>query len=563
MKPPQSVAVVGGGISGLATAYYLGRSQGHGRGVPEITLVEAEQRFGGKIHTAEVAGFHVDTGPDAVLVRSALVAKLFAELGLASDLQTASRRTAYIWTRGVLRTLPPGSVFGVPEHLLPLLRSGLLGPWGVARAGADLVMPRLRTPADPSIAQLLRPRFGRQVYDRLIEPMLGGVHAGRADALSARSAVPEVYALAQRHRSTYLALRRRERGTPQGPGLVTVDGGLGRLVDALREAMDGVTLVTGAPATSVERVGRRYRVVLDGAPAVEVDRVVLATPAAASAVILRGACPEAADVLAAVPYVGVATATLAYPRSRVRRDLDGTGFLVPPVEGRFLVGCSWLTSKWPYLHDEETAVFRCMVGRYGDESWTDLDDRGIVERVHAELDEAVGLTGDPVAAHVRRWPAAMPQYTVGHETRLQSLDAALRAVPGIHVTGAAYRGVGIAGCVTQAHATARRVLDSGSKSSGRACEPQPDGTARACSGGGGDAADREADPAPGEGEPRNVDLRVVDVTGTPEATGTPEVTGTPEATGTVDVTGVPDGTLQGRGPGARGVGRGSSKDSDR
>ncbi|NLT54766.1 MAG: protoporphyrinogen oxidase [Actinomycetales bacterium] len=479
MRSPQSVAVVGGGISGLATAYFLTHPEDGSRGVPEVTLLEAGPALGGKIATVDVAGFPVDTGPDAVLARVPLVGKLFADLGLAGAMQGPASRRAYVWTRGVLRPLPPGSVFGVPEHLLPLLRSGLLGPWGVARAGADLVMPRLRIPADPSIEQLLRPRFGRQVYDRLIEPMLGGVHAGRADALSARSAVPEVFALAQRHRSTYLGLRRRGPRNGSGPALVAVEGGLTRLVDTLRDALTGVEVRTGVTATGVERDGRRYSVHADGRDPLEVDRVVLATPARASAALLRGVCPEAAEVLAAVPYVGVATVTLAYPRSAVDRELDGTGFLVPPVERRFLVGCSWLTAKWPYLDDPDTALFRCMVGRYGDESWAELDDDELVLRVHTELAEALGVTGQPTHVHVQRWPGAMPQYTIGHETRLQVLDTALRAVPGIHLTGAAYRGVGIAGCITQANATARRVLDGVSPPPTRVIDVSGGATAKA------------------------------------------------------------------------------------
>lgn len=490
MGVQRRVAVVGGGVSGLATAYYLthrepGDALFSREPRCEVTLLEASPRLGGKIRTAEVAGLGIDTGPDAILARSGVVEGLLRELGLVDVLSRPTLRRAYVWTRGELRPLPPSSLFGVPDTPLPLLRSRVLSPWGALRAGADFVLPRKALPPDPTIAQLLRPRFGREVFDQLVEPMLGGVHAGRADVLSARSAVPEVYVAARANRSTYLALRRRGEVSPRpgGLGMVTVQGGLTRLVEALVAALGDARLRTQAQVTAVERSGGGYRLRIgggvpgvgvpgggdvpsavaagdaaDAGEVLDVDAVVLATPAYHSADLLAALSPQAATALAGIPYVGVATVTLAYPRATVRRQLDGTGFLVPPKEGRFLVGCTWSTSKWPHLADPDVAVFRCSVGRHGDQRWADLGDAELIDRVHAEVAEAVGLSAAPSVAHLQRWPAAMPQYTVGHEHRLVSLATALRRVPGVHVTGAAYRGVGIASCVTHAAGVAGAVM---------------------------------------------------------------------------------------------------------
>jgi len=210
----------------------------------------------------------------------------------------------------------------------------------------------------------------------------------------------------------------------------------------------------------IARDGSRYRVDLAAGPAVVADAVVLATPAFVTAGLLADLAPDAATVLAQIPYVDVATIWLAYPRSAMGRPLDGTGFLVPPEEGKFLVGCTWSSAKWPHLADDTHVVIRCMVGRRGDSRWLDMDDETIVRRVHGELVEAMGLTAGPVQERVQRWPQAMPQYLVGHQDRLDALDAALRELPGLYLTGAAYRGIGLASCVANAQRTAKKITEA-------------------------------------------------------------------------------------------------------
>jgi oxygen-dependent protoporphyrinogen oxidase len=351
-------------------------------------------------------------------------------------------------------------VFGVPQRLLPLLRSGLLSPLAIARAGLDLVLPR-RAVADGddlSVGDLLRPRLGAQVFDRLIDPLLGGVHAGRADLLSSRSTVPELDALARRSRSVYLGTRRRHQPAPSGPVLVTLDGGLTRLVDALASALDGSEVLLGGQVADLRRLDDGYLLQLADGSELAADAVVLATPAFVTAELLAQIAPEAAAATAEVPYADVASVTLVYPREALTRDLDGTGFLVPPEEGLLLVGCSWLPAKWPHLADPSTVLIRGMVGRYGDRRFVALDDEELVARVHDELVRTMGMTAAPKEAQVQRWPRAMPQYTVGHQDRLDRLDRALGRLPGVCVTGAAYRGVGLSSCVGQAERTARDLL---------------------------------------------------------------------------------------------------------
>ena len=458
MQSRPQVVIVGGGISGLATAHYI---HSHLGDKVQLTLVEGGSQLGGKVANQEFSGHLVDTGPDAVLVRAPAMAALLQDLGLGEQIVAPAALGAHVWSRGKLRRLPSGTLFGIPDRLLPLLRSGLMSPAGLARAALDLVLPRRHTSApDPSIADLVSPRLGSQVFDRLVEPLLGGVHAGRAAELSARSTVPDIVALARKNRSLYLGLRKMRRHAPPATGapvLVTLTGGLGRLVEALVARLAGDDLRLGSAARVIARVGTGYRVDLAGGQSISADAVVLATPAFVTARLLADLMPDAATVLAEIPYVDVATIWLAYPRSAVGRPLDGTGFLVPPEEGKFLVGCTWSSAKWPHLADDNLVLIRCMVGRRGDRRWLDMDDETMVNRVHDELVEAMGLTAGPNHQSIQRWPQAMPQYLMGHQDRLDALDAAIHHLPGLYLTGAAYRGVGLASCVADAKRTAQDV----------------------------------------------------------------------------------------------------------
>ena len=426
-----------------------------------VTVLEKEPRLGGKVATEMIAGMPVDTGPDGILVRAAPAARMLAQLGLDPLQRSPAATGAFIWVRGRLRRLPAGTLFGVPDRLLPLLRSGLVTPVGFVRAGADLVLPR-RDPgesADPTLEQLLLPRFGRQVFDNLIEPMLGGVHAGRASRLSARSAAPEVMAMISGRRSLYRALHSRP-ARPSGPALVGLDGGLQQLIDGLRDAIlrsPQARIVTGATVSAVRRTDHGYTVLTDRGDPLTVDDVVIAAPAWEAARVLGPLAPAAAAAAAGIPYAGVATVTLGYAPDSFEAPLRGTGFLVPPAERRLLVGCSWLTAKWPQLRSSDLALLRCMVGRDGDQAWADLDDAALTAAVRADLAASMGIRANPIAVHIRRLPQAMPQYTVGHAQRLAALDAALVSLPGVHVTGAGYRGVGIASCLAQAEAAAAAV----------------------------------------------------------------------------------------------------------
>jgi oxygen-dependent protoporphyrinogen oxidase len=449
------VAVVGGGISGLATAHHLRRTASDSL---DITLYESNQRLGGKVHTRRLLDIPVDAGADTIGTRPPELRGLIDELGLADAVVAPGTSDNYLWSRGRLRSIPAGAPLGLSARPWRLLRSGLLSPAGLLRAGLDLMLPSTRFTADPSIGDVVRARFGDEVCERLLEPLLSAAYAGRIDELSARSTVPEIEALARSHRSLYLALLRQMRGRPAtaDAALTTLDGGLGRLIDALAGALTGCDVRTGATVSAVEHAGRGYRLRLERGPAHEVDAVVLAVPAYVAADLVQPIGPAMSGVLREVHYRDIATVTLAYPHHALTRQLDAAGFLVPPTDDRLLFSCTWLTAKWPPMGRHPVTLIRGLIGGNRD-AGTSMSDEALARRVHEELVDAMGLAAPPVRALVSRWPRAIPQYAVGHQDRLDQIDSALSTLPRLYLTGAGYRGASLARCVAQAYRAARSV----------------------------------------------------------------------------------------------------------
>lgn len=451
--PEASVAVVGGGITGLATAYYLRQA-----GIA-ATVVEAGDHPGGKIQTEELAGVPVERGPDTFLARVPWAVDLCRELGLGDELVEPATGKAFLWTGGRLRPLPARHVLGVPVALRPLLASGVLSRAGVARALLDLVLPATRHGDDPSVAAVVGRRMGRQVVDRLVDPLVGGINAGRADILSLAATARPIADGAARSRSLVLGLRGAKAG-PGGPVFLGLQGGLHRLVDRLVEEVGDVR--TGTAVRNIVAGDGGYTLEWDSGPDLSAGAVVVTVPPYAAAGMLAAQSPAAAGHLAAIRHASVVTATLAYRPSALSGPLEGAGMLVPRVEGRLLTACTWSTTKWPALAASGMVLLRASSGRDGDERAMELPDAEIVRRLHDELAKALELKERPEESLVSRWPRGFPQYEVGHQARVEAIEAALAAdAPGVLVAGAAYRGLGIAACIEQARRAAGLVTAGG------------------------------------------------------------------------------------------------------
>lgn len=439
------VAVIGGGIAGLAAALRLRQR------LPRATIIVYEQAgsLGGKVRTGEVAGSPVELGAETFLFRdpaggeSAAVA-LARRVGLAGDLVHPAARPAALAVDGRLRVLPAGTLVGVPGDLDRV--AAVARP--VAELDRDGGGPLLAPGEDVAVGALVRRRLGDEVVDRLVDPMLGGVYAGRADDLSLAATMPGLAATARERHTLVGAVNAALRAAPRPAGtpmFATVAGGLSRLVAAVAEA-SGARVWLGLPVRELTPAPAGWRLVVGAtrdAEVVTADAVVLAVPARPAARLLAGVPGGAAAPVGALDYASVALVTLALPAV----DLpDLSGLLVPAGEGMLTKAATFFTTKWPHLRRADgLAVLRASVGRHGEERALQRPDEELVAQVRTELSVLVGPLPAPVETIVRRWGGALPQYAPGH---LDRVAAARAALPGtIALAGAAYDGVGIPACV--------------------------------------------------------------------------------------------------------------------
>ena len=478
------VVVVGGGIAGLTAALELAE------GGAAVTVVEAGDRFGGKIATSRVGGLVVEAAADSFLSTKPAGLALCERLGITDRLVNSREedRRTFVWSRGRLRELPEGLVLGSPTRAWSLLRSGLLSPVGAARVVADVAVPRRRPgaedgrggpgSAEETVAEFFTRRLGGEAYARVVEPLLAGIHAGDAACLSLSATFPRFVEMERDHgglvraalagRAPKLLRRKEMRAGPAGPvgpvppgrtPFVSFRTGMAELIEALvaRLGSLGSDLRPNQAVATIRASGDGYEVVTDGGPALTAAVVVVATPAPVTARLLSGLCPAAAGFLEEIPHASTATVSLAYRIDDVGTPPAGYGFVVPRAEGRHLLAATWGSGKWPGRAPAGVVLVRGYVGGVGREAVLEADDDGLVHLVRAELAALAGVRGTPVHREVHRYPAGMPQYTIGHLGRVERIRGALAACPGLYVTGAAYGGVGIPDCIADALATARRV----------------------------------------------------------------------------------------------------------
>jgi oxygen-dependent protoporphyrinogen oxidase len=444
------LVVVGAGITGLTVAFAWSRE----RPGDEVVVVEAGGRTGGKVDRVDLAGTWFDTGPEAALAVVPEVLELVGELGLAGRVVRPATTRASIVLPDGRHPLPPGTVLGVPTSADGL--AGVLTPAGVARVRAEAELPPLRLDGDVSVGHLLRARLGDEVVDRLVEPLLGGVYAGRPDDLSLTATMPALAAQLA-HADTVLAAARaardagaRSRGDADGPVFVTVADGIGSLPGAL-VAASGARVRLRTPAHAIRRARGRLEVAVGPVAApevIEADAVVVTSPAGKSARLLAGIAPGAVEPLRGIPYASMAVVAMAFPAQPVDA---GSGLLVPPVTGRLVKGVTVSSAKWPHLSGNGLLRVRASVGRYGEEVQLQRDDDDLTAAVVADVADLLDLERpQPVATHLVRWGGGLPQYLVGHPQRVAAIREAVAAVPGLAVAGAAYDGVGVPACIRSA-----------------------------------------------------------------------------------------------------------------
>ncbi len=490
------VAVIGGGIAGLSAAWELvgqedkAASSDRARSDrPEVHVFEADARTGGKLLALHIGDRVVDVGADAFVARRPEATELCGEIGIAGDLVPVGAQGASIWARGKLRLMPAGLNLGVPTRWWPLARSGILSLGESLRAARDLTPFRsgpVSLTGDESVGAIVGERLGPPILERLVDPLVGGIHAGTADQLSAAATFPLLIAAGQQPGSLMRRLRRPETA-PSGPLFQALASSTASLATELTAALvdRGVTIHTGSAVESLQRGAaagvasdqRRWMLHLAGgeqvAPEdtgpvvgvrpgpVHVDAVIIAVPADRAAVLLAEHAPRAAGVLSTIEYASVAVITLVDPETS--SPMAGTGALVPRatvLDGRspLVTGITYLSRKWPHLAEKGREIVRASVGRFGDDRHARMDDDELVATVVGELDRMLDLHRPPLTTVVTRWRDAFPQYRPGHLIRVGLIEEELAALDGVAMAGSALSGVGIPACIASGRSAARSVL---------------------------------------------------------------------------------------------------------
>jgi protoporphyrinogen/coproporphyrinogen III oxidase len=459
------VAIIGGGIAGLATAYHLQEKARTSGRTLECSVIERDGRLGGKIVTNYRDGFVVEGGPDCFLTQKPWAVEMCRQLGLGDQLigtNEASRKVFILWKRKLHR-LPDGVLLIIPTRFMPFALSPLISPLGKLRMGLDLVTPARSDDGDESVADFVRRRLGSEALDKIAEPLMGGIHVSDPERQSLLATFPRFRDTERKHGSLVRGMLAARRAHPPNgkslPMFMTLKGGMQDLVSTLTGRMDGVRLLAGRSVASLRRVDPGgYRLALDDGSHLDADQVVLAVPAHDAAKLASGLDGELAERLAAIRFVSTATVSLGYRRADISHSLDGFGFVIPSKEGRPITGCTWSSTKFDGRAAEGHVLVRCFLGGAIDEGPALLPEDEMVRLAREELRSLMGIEAEPVLTQVYRWRDGHPQYDVGHLERVAEIERLCAGHPGLHLTGSSYRGVGIPDCIRNGGLTAEAVL---------------------------------------------------------------------------------------------------------
>ncbi|KUO95433.1 protoporphyrinogen oxidase [Ferroacidibacillus organovorans] len=469
MRRPR-IAIIGGGITGLTAAYHL-RTWSKDNGIPiECTLYEASSRLGGKILTMQDRDFTTEQGPDSIFTMKKDGVDLLTDLGMADQIIHAKTGKTALLRNRTLYPMPRDLHAGIPAKWSSMALSPLLSLRGKLRALGDLVLPRSSETSvqTQSLGRLLRNRFGNEVVDQIAAPLLAGIHAADIDRMSIGDAAPAIAQLTQNHRSLLLGAKKSKKRGRHIPSahtsspFISLQGGLSALVEELfTKSQDVVQYKMDTVIANLRRESNgRYTFVCqtgDTSAQMEVDAVILATPAYATAAIVE-TFTGLSDLLRSIRYASTATVILGFPADTFPGSNDMTGFLVPRSERLSITACTIVSAKWPTFTNRKTVLVRCYVGRDGEEDLLTKKDEEIVQNVVDDLCAIWNVKLAPSFRKLTRWPVSMPQYDVGHAKRVARVEQLLNAFPGIVLAGSAYRGMGIPDCIKDGKRAAQHII---------------------------------------------------------------------------------------------------------
>ncbi|HSW46161.1 MAG TPA: protoporphyrinogen oxidase [Phycisphaerae bacterium] len=464
------VIVVGGGVSGLAAAHRLVELARQRQRRLRLTVLEARDRVGGSIVTLRRDGFLIEGGPDSFITQKPAGIALCKRIGIADQVigTNPDYRRVYVVRNGRLYPIPEGFLLLAPTRIWPFIISGLFTWPGKLRMGMDVLLPaRKRVPGeDESLADFVRRRFGREALERIAQPLVGGIYTADPEKLSLRATMPRFLELEDKYRSVILGMRKVGKamgGRGEGDSgarysmFVSFRDGMTTLTDKLVSLLPAGGVRTGAPVARVEKTGSRWRVVLEDGSAETADAVVLASPAYASAGMLKDLDASLVAELSSIKYASSATMTMGFDRQQVKHTLDGFGFVVPLAERRSIIAGTFGSIKFPGRAPEGKVLVRAFLGGAVQPEIYEMDDDALRCVVLRDLRDLIGLRGEPLFADIHRWPESMPQYPVGHLNHVARMERILDDHPGLALAGNAFGGVGIPDCVQSGEAAADRV----------------------------------------------------------------------------------------------------------
>ena len=455
--PTPRIAVVGGGIAGLAAAHRIVELSREQRKPVTLTLLEAGAHLGGSIATERIDGFVIEAGADSFISEKPWALQLCERIGFTQRLVRTrdTHRRTYVVHDGALHALPDGFLLLAPTQFWPLVTTQLFTWPGKLRMALDLILPRGAPRRDESLGSFVTRRLGREALERVAQPLVGGIYTADPDDLSLAATMPRFLEMERHTRSVIWTMWLQQRRTPAAERgtsgarwslFVSVDDGMQSLVDAIAQRLPEGVVRLGSGVRSLRYDGTWRLVTRDGS-SIETDAVILATPAHQSAPCVADINPELADELRAIPYASSATVSLAYRAEQIPRALDGFGFVVPLIEARSLIACTYSSVKYPGRAPDGQVLLRAFVGGALQRELFDQDDAAMAASVRHELQALLGIASEPVLTRIHRHADAMPQYRVGHLDRMARIDAALAHHPGLALAGNAYRGVGIPDCI--------------------------------------------------------------------------------------------------------------------
>ncbi len=456
------VAVVGGGVTGLTAALRVARRSGDA----EVTLFDKNAQLGGEILTERVSGFLIEAGADSFLTRKPRGIELCEELGLAGRLiaRRAEHAGAFVKHGGRLHPLPEGLTGMIPTRVDSLAESTLLSPEGRAAIAHERTVPAPTDPAEESIAEFVTRCFGREVYERIVEPLMAGIYGGDGERLSVDATFPQLKEFESRFGSVVRGLEASRKGTAveDPPPFVSFADGMGEMIEQLASRLGGGAIRRGVEVIAVEpRAGDGFTLVLDAGATMTADAVILATPASATARMVQALDRDLSELHAQIEYASAVTVSLAFRTRDLPRPVNGYGYVVPRIEGSDVVACTIVSNKWPGRAPAGYALFRTYFRGRDGRNITGEDDDALIRAASRELESIYGVAAAPALVRIKRWPAALPQYTRGHSDRVARIRNRLRFHPGLFVAGAAYTGVGIPDCIASGEAAAEAAVALG------------------------------------------------------------------------------------------------------